>query len=229
MKMPYAFFFLWPSYWWQLKGEDSLLPAEDSFREAEEAAFQQSGFHNHEECEAWNRENQEKRGLAHTNRGYYGPHKVAGPGHTGPVASNYRSQCPHYMGYYLGGEYPGSWTECRIGGKMTGAAWYEFCGKEYTTCNLFQNWNWDEHPVMIDRIVCPYQTTENFSFEVCVRCRAYDHHIGAKDPAPTCRKQKTKEHRRGFQAAFLLNSLGMKYCVAVEGAADDKPDKNTNK
>ena len=36
MKTPAAFFFVWPRYWWELKGEDAMLPAEDSFREAEE-------------------------------------------------------------------------------------------------------------------------------------------------------------------------------------------------
>lgn len=136
MKTPPAFFFVWPRYWWELKGEDALLPAEDSFREAEERAFEESGFHSYEECAAWNRAEEKRRGIAHTNKGYYGPKKVAGPGVHGPIESNYRSTCPFYTGYYLGGNPLGSWTECQLGGLMTGAAWYEHCRKDPEACPL---------------------------------------------------------------------------------------------
>ena len=138
------FFVFWLPYWWQLKGEDALMPAADSFRAAEEEAFRRSGFHSYKECEEWNRAQEAARGIAHTNKGYYGPKKVAGPGHSGTVASNYKSTCPHYMGYYLGGEYPGCWTECQLGGLMTGAAWYEFCGKRPENCPLRKDRERDE-------------------------------------------------------------------------------------
>lgn len=138
MKPAAAFFFVWPRHWWELHGEDALLPAEDSFAAAEEEAFRESGFRSYRECEEWNRTQERARGIAHTNKGYYRPKKVAGPGHSGPVASNYKSTCPYYCGYYLGAQYPGSWSECEIGGLMTGAAWYEYCRKDPADCPLYR-------------------------------------------------------------------------------------------
>lgn len=75
---------------------------------------------------------------------------------------------------------------------------------------------------MIDEhIVCPYQATEGFSFDICFKCRKFDFHIGTKNPAAHCRCQKTSAHKRGFEAAFLLNKLGFPFHVVVDAKKDE--------
>lgn len=55
---------------------------------------------------------------------------------TGKVESNYKSTCPFYRGYWLHWGIQ-SWTECEVNGHMTGAAWYQFCGKAPEACPIF--------------------------------------------------------------------------------------------
>lgn len=71
-----------------------------------------------------------------------------------------------------------------------------------------------------DHIVCPYQTTDGFSFSICFQCRKFDFHIGAKNPAAHCRCQKTPKYKHGFEAAFLLNQLGRPFRVVVDAAKE---------
>ena len=75
---------------------------------------------------------------------------------------------------------------------------------------------------MIDEhIVCPYQITEGFTFSTCFACRKFDFHIGAKNPAAHCRCQKTPEHKRGYEGAFLLNRLGYPFHVVVDAKKEE--------
>ena len=70
---------------------------------------------------------------------------------------------------------------------------------------------------MIDEhVVCPYQKSEGFSFEICFKCKKFDFTISGKNPAAHCRCQKTPQHKRGFEAAFLLNRLGYPFHVVVD-------------
>lgn len=55
---------------------------------------------------------------------------------TGKAASSYKSTCPFYRGHWLDGG-TRAWDECEINGHMTGAAWYQFCGKDPKDCPIF--------------------------------------------------------------------------------------------
>lgn len=69
---------------------------------------------------------------------------------------------------------------------------------------------------MTDKIVCPYQQTEGFSFDVCRSCGRFQNSRGKKVMVG-CRGNQTAEHKRGFEAAFLLDYLGKPYKVEVTG------------
>lgn len=78
-----------------------------------------------------------------------------------------------------------------------------------------------ELPIIEDHIVCPFQQTETFSFKICFSCSKFEHHIGAKNPAPHCRCQKTKAHKDSFEVAALSHHLGMPFLVVVDGGKEE--------
>ena len=52
------------------------------------------------------------------------------------TASNYKCQCPHYGGYWLG-SYGG--VECAAAGEVVpGCVWEDVCSREYTACPFFE-------------------------------------------------------------------------------------------
>lgn len=52
------------------------------------------------------------------------------------TASNYKSQCPYYRGYWLG-RYSG--VECAAAGEIIpGCVWYDMCSREYTACPFYK-------------------------------------------------------------------------------------------
>lgn len=54
------------------------------------------------------------------------------------TASNYKSQCPHYRGYWLHGGCGG--VECAAAGEIIpGCVWYEICSKEHTGCPFYKD------------------------------------------------------------------------------------------
>ena len=53
------------------------------------------------------------------------------------TASNYKSQCPYYRGYWLGGYIGG--VECAAAGEiLPGCVWDDICAKEYTACPFYK-------------------------------------------------------------------------------------------
>lgn len=73
-----------------------------------------------------------------------------------------------------------------------------------------------------DHIICPHQSTEGFSFEQCYQCGSFDLHMGTKQGrSPHCRKQKSADHKRSFESAFLLYLLRMPYKVVVDGQSEE--------
>lgn len=73
-----------------------------------------------------------------------------------------------------------------------------------------------------EHIVCPYQKTDGFSFSVCFRCKRYEHYIGSKNVAAHRREQKSRVHKNGFEAAFLLNHLGWPFKVVVDAEKENE-------
>lgn len=52
------------------------------------------------------------------------------------TASNYKSQCPHYRGYWLG-SYGG--VECAAAGEvLPGCVWDDVCAKDHTSCPFYK-------------------------------------------------------------------------------------------
>ena len=74
----------------------------------------------------------------------------------------------------------------------------------------------------VDKIVCPYQDTAQFSFDICVHCHSFEQSSGMKYTAPKCRKQRTKSHQQGFVSACLLHRIGLPYEICVEAKEDPK-------
>ena len=53
------------------------------------------------------------------------------------TASNYKSRCPHYRGYWLHGGCGG--VECGAAGEIIpGGVWYSICSKGYTECPFYK-------------------------------------------------------------------------------------------
>lgn len=53
------------------------------------------------------------------------------------TASNYKSQCPYYRGYWLHGGCGG--VECAAAGEIVpGVVWYNICSKEYAGCPFYK-------------------------------------------------------------------------------------------
>lgn len=73
----------------------------------------------------------------------------------------------------------------------------------------------DEH------VVCPYQETEGFSFSICFKCKKFTLNIGGKSLSVHCRCQKTPQHKRGFESAFLLNRIGYPFHVVVDATKEE--------
>lgn len=74
---------------------------------------------------------------------------------------------------------------------------------------------------MVDRFVCPVQSTDDFSFELCFQCHSFEMNLGARTSA-SCRKNTTLAHKRSFESAFLLNGLGLPYEVEIEAKEEPK-------
>ena len=53
------------------------------------------------------------------------------------TAGSYKSQCPHYRGYWLHGGCGG--VECGAAGEIIpGVVWYNICSKGYTGCPFYK-------------------------------------------------------------------------------------------
>lgn len=68
---------------------------------------------------------------------------------------------------------------------------------------------------MICRIACPVQDPAAFSIENCTSCRHFDLHRGAHISV-RCRKNRTPNHKRHFEMAYLSNYIGDPDTVVVE-------------
>ena len=65
-----------------------------------------------------------------------------------------------------------------------------------------------------DRFICPFQTTEDFTFDVCFGCKYFEVNKG-KHTTIRCRKNKGTAEKRSFESAFLLNRLGWPWRVEI--------------
>lgn len=74
---------------------------------------------------------------------------------------------------------------------------------------------------MIQHIVCPSQTTEDFTVEKCVGCRYFEASIG-KSTTVKCRKNRSPQHRRSFEMVVLTNKIGRPDQVIVEATEEPK-------
>lgn len=66
----------------------------------------------------------------------------------------------------------------------------------------------------VNRIRCPYQETNGFSFACCFACKKYDASIG-RTISFHCRAQRTPAEKRAFEAAMIAHKLGLSDTVEV--------------
>lgn len=73
---------------------------------------------------------------------------------------------------------------------------------------------------MTCRIACPVQDPATFSIENCLSCRYFNlskgEHISVR-----CRKNRTPNHKRHFEMAYLSNCIGRPDTVVVEEREED--------
>ena len=70
------------------------------------------------------------------------------------------------------------------------------------------------------RIVCPLQTSEDFHWRVCDRCRYFERHFGRGHESARCKKNRSEAHKRDFEMGFLMwfhEILVPDWPVEVEG------------
>lgn len=66
----------------------------------------------------------------------------------------------------------------------------------------------------VNRIRCPYQKTDGFSFTCCFACKKYEATIG-RTTSFRCRAQKSPSEKRDFEAAVIAHKLGLSDIVEV--------------
>lgn len=67
---------------------------------------------------------------------------------------------------------------------------------------------------MVEQFVCPYQKTEDFTFDKCFHCKALSMSMG-KHINVSCRENREKAHRVAFESAFLLNYIHYPWEVEI--------------
>lgn len=69
--------------------------------------------------------------------------------------------------------------------------------------------------MIVTQFVCPFQTSETFSFSVCLKCSCYTMNLGKKMSVSCKKNRKIRANKIGFETAFYLNELGMPYRVEL--------------
>lgn len=78
---------------------------------------------------------------------------------------------------------------------------------------------------MIYRIVCPRQTTEDFSIDRCFECSCFQQTLGNSTRTVSCRKNREPQHKRNFEGLFWAYLVGIKDRAIVEIAEEPKTTK----